>query len=65
MPVTHVSLSRYFKAMSNVVSIAELTQILPKEYLSDSFPCNHGMLLMIFAAFMLPPLTARGFCRAY
>lgn len=61
VPVTHVSPSRYFKATPGVVSIAELTQIPTKEYSSDSFPGDHGMLLMIFAAFMLHFFDRKGF----
>ncbi|MFT4465810.1 MAG: phosphatase PAP2 family protein [Sodalis sp. (in: enterobacteria)] len=61
VPVTHVSPSRYFKATPGVVSIAELTQIPTKEYSSDSFPGDHGMLLMIFSAFMLHFFDHKGF----
>ncbi|WP_406704244.1 phosphatase PAP2 family protein [Sodalis sp.] len=61
VPVTHVSPSRYFKDTPCVVSIAELTQIPTQEYSSDSFPGDHGMLLMIFAAFMLHFFDRKGF----
>ncbi|MBT9431275.1 phosphatase PAP2 family protein [Candidatus Sodalis endolongispinus] len=64
VPVSHVSPSRYFKATPGVVSIAELTRIPTKEFSSDSFPGDHGMLLMIFAAFMLHYFGRRGFLQA-
>ncbi|BAE74228.1 Inner membrane protein YeiU [Sodalis glossinidius str. 'morsitans'] len=64
VPVSHVSPSRYFKATPDVVSIAELTHIPTKEFSSDSFPGDHGMLLMIFAAFMLHYFGRRAFLQA-
>ncbi|WP_074012602.1 phosphatase PAP2 family protein [Candidatus Sodalis sp. SoCistrobi] len=64
VPVSHVSPSRYFKATPGGVSIAELTRIPTKEFSGDSFPGDHGMLLMIFAAFMLHYFGRRAFLQA-
>lgn len=64
VPVSHVSPSRYFKATPGVVSITELTRIPTKKFSGGSFPGDHGMLLMIFAAFMLHYFGRRAFLQA-
>ncbi|MDY4379611.1 phosphatase PAP2 family protein [Pectobacterium brasiliense] len=50
LPVQHASPTIYF---SDVNRVSDLTGIPTKDASSDSFPGDHGMMLMIFAAFML------------
>ncbi|RNM10196.1 phosphatase PAP2 family protein [Dickeya undicola] len=50
IPVQHSSPTLFFSDINRVV---ELTGIPTKDASSDSFPGDHGMMLMIFAAFML------------
>ncbi|MBA0157831.1 phosphatase PAP2 family protein [Pectobacterium versatile] len=50
LPVQHASPTLYF---SDVNRVSDLTGIPTKDASSDSFPGDHGMMLMIFAAFML------------
>ena len=50
LPVKHSSPTLYF---DNVHRVSEITGIPTKDASSDSFPGDHGMMLMIFACFML------------
>ncbi|MCU5773162.1 phosphatase PAP2 family protein [Erwiniaceae bacterium BAC15a-03b] len=50
LPVKHASPTLFF---DNVHRVAELTGIPAKDASRDSFPGDHGMMLMIFACFML------------
>ncbi|ATM85305.1 phosphatase PAP2 family protein [Yersinia massiliensis] len=50
LPVSHPSPTLVFE---NVNRVSELTGIPTKDASSDSFPGDHGMMLMIFACFML------------
>lgn len=50
LPVKHSSPTLYF---DNVHRVSEITGIPAKDASSDSFPGDHGMMLMIFAGFML------------
>ncbi len=50
LPVSHPSPTLVF---DNVNRVSELTGIPTKDASSDSFPGDHGMMLMIFACFML------------
>lgn len=50
LPVSHPSPTLTF---DNINRVSELTGIPTKDASSDSFPGDHGMMLMIFACFML------------
>ncbi|WP_380179322.1 phosphatase PAP2 family protein [Kalamiella sp. sgz302252] len=50
IPVSHPSPTKYFPDVNHVTT---LTGIPTKDASSDSFPGDHGMMLMIFACFML------------
>jgi len=58
IPVSHPSPTRYFP---NVNHVTALTGIPTKDASADSFPGDHGMMLMIFACFMLRYFTHRAF----
>ncbi|MEQ9945462.1 phosphatase PAP2 family protein [Pectobacterium aroidearum] len=58
LPVQHASPTLYF---SGVNRVSDLTGIPTKDASSDSFPGDHGMMLMIFAAFMLRYFTRTAF----
>ncbi|MBQ4779935.1 phosphatase PAP2 family protein [Pectobacterium versatile] len=58
LPVQHASPTLYF---SDVNRVSDLTGIPTKDASSDSFPGDHGMMLMIFAAFMLRYFTRSAF----
>lgn len=61
IPVSHPSPTKYFPGVHHV---AELTGIPAKDASADSFPGDHGMMLMIFACFMLRYFTRRAFAIA-
>ncbi|MGB9097556.1 phosphatase PAP2 family protein [Erwinia sp.] len=50
IPVSHPSPTKFFP---NVNHVSALTGIPAKDASADSFPGDHGMMLMIFACFML------------
>ncbi|WP_147198882.1 phosphatase PAP2 family protein [Pantoea sp. MBD-2R] len=50
IPVSHVSPTKFFPDVNHVT---KLTGIPTKDASSDSFPGDHGMMLMVFACFML------------
>jgi len=50
MPVKRASPSLYFP---NINRVSELLHISTKDASKDSFPGDHGMMLLIFSAFML------------
>lgn len=58
LPVKHVSPSLYF---SHTMRVSELTGIPAKDASSNSFPGDHGMMLMIFASYMLRYFGKRAF----
>ncbi|MEL4885485.1 phosphatase PAP2 family protein [Pectobacterium betavasculorum] len=58
LPVQHASPTLYF---SDVNRVSDLTGIPTKDASSDSFPGDHGMMLMIYAAFMLRYFTRTAF----
>ncbi|WKA64201.1 phosphatase PAP2 family protein [Pectobacterium aroidearum] len=58
LPVQHASPTLYFNDINRV---SDLTGIPTKDASSDSFPGDHGMMLMIFAAFMLRYFTRTAF----
>ncbi|MFJ5407749.1 phosphatase PAP2 family protein [Pectobacterium punjabense] len=58
LPVQHASPTLYF---SDINRVSDLTGIPTKDASSDSFPGDHGMMLMIFAAFMLRYFTRTAF----
>ncbi|MBA5202423.1 phosphatase PAP2 family protein [Pectobacterium aroidearum] len=61
LPVQHASPTLYFNDINRV---SDLTGIPTKDASSDSFPGDHGMMLMIFAAFMLRYFTRTAFAIA-
>ncbi|MBP1131269.1 MULTISPECIES: phosphatase PAP2 family protein [unclassified Serratia (in: enterobacteria)] len=58
LPVKHPSPSLSFE---NINRVSELTGIPTKDASSDSFPGDHGMMLMIFSCFMLRYFNCRAF----
>ncbi|KHN50931.1 phosphatase PAP2 family protein [Pectobacterium fontis] len=58
LPVQHTSPTLYF---TDINRVSALTGIPTKDASSDSFPGDHGMMLMIFAAFMLRYFTRTAF----
>ncbi|MEQ9862663.1 phosphatase PAP2 family protein [Pectobacterium cacticida] len=58
LPVQHASPTLYF---SDINRVSDLTGIPTKDASADSFPGDHGMMLMIFAAFMLRYFTRTAF----
>ncbi|PWC17387.1 phosphatase PAP2 family protein [Brenneria corticis] len=58
LPVQHASPTLSF---TNINRVGELTSIPAKDASSDSFPGDHGMMLMVFAAFMLRYFTRAAF----
>jgi len=61
LPVKHVSPSLYFPHVNRV---SELTGIPTKDASRDSFPGDHGMMLIIFACFMGRYFTKGAFALA-
>lgn len=61
LPVKHPSPSLSFEHVNRV---SELTGIPTKDASSDSFPGDHGMMLMIFSCFMLRYFNRRAFAVA-
>lgn len=61
LPVKHPSPSLSFDHINRV---SELTGIPTKDASSDSFPGDHGMMLMIFSCFMLRYFNRRAFAVA-
>ncbi|WP_130830814.1 phosphatase PAP2 family protein [[Erwinia] mediterraneensis] len=58
LPVQHASPTLYF---DNIHRVSELTGIPAKDASKDSFPGDHGMMLMIFACFMWRYFGLRAF----
>lgn len=50
IPVSHVSPTLYFK---DIHRVSELLHIPTKDASTDSFPGDHGLMLLIFTGFML------------
>lgn len=61
LPVSHPSPTLVFE---NINRVSELTGIPTKDASGDSFPGDHGMMLMIFACFMLRYFSCRAFAIA-
>ncbi|AKP34922.1 phosphatase PAP2 family protein [Yersinia aleksiciae] len=61
LPVSHPSPTLTFE---NINRVSELTGIPTKDASSDSFPGDHGMMLMIFACFMLRYFSRGAFATA-
>lgn len=61
LPVQHASPTLYF---TDINRVGELTGWPTKDASRDSFPGDHGMMLMIFAAFMLRYFSRRTFVAA-
>lgn len=58
IPVSHPSPTKFFP---NVNHVGQLTGFPTKDASANSFPGDHGMMLMIFACFMLRYFTRRAF----
>lgn len=58
LPVKHSSPTLFFESVHRV---SELTGIPAKDASKDSFPGDHGMMLIIFACFMWRYFTPRAF----
>ncbi len=58
IPVQHCSPTGFFEKVSRV---SEMLPINTKDYSRDSFPGDHGLMLMIFAGFMLRYFGKRAF----
>ena len=58
LPVQRASPTHFFE---NINRVGELTGINTKDSSRDSFPGDHGMMLIIFAVFMLRYFTVRSF----
>ncbi|MGX8942954.1 phosphatase PAP2 family protein [Symbiopectobacterium sp. Eva_TO] len=58
LPVQHASPTYYF---SDINRVGELTGWPTKDASRDSFPGDHGMMLMIYSAFMLRYFPRRSF----
>jgi len=61
IPVSHPSPTRFFPDVNHVT---QLTGIPTKDASADSFPGDHGLMLIIFACFMLRYFNARAFAAA-
>ncbi|MBM7343855.1 phosphatase PAP2 family protein [Pantoea coffeiphila] len=61
IPVSHASPTKYFP---DVHHVSQLTGIPTKDSSADSFPGDHGMMLIIFACFMLRYFSRRAFALA-
>jgi len=61
MPVKRASPSLYFP---NINRVSELLHISTKDASKDSFPGDHGMMLLIFSAFMLRYFGKKAFAIA-
>ncbi|MCW1874066.1 hypothetical protein OMR58_06365 [Erwinia sp. INIA-01] len=61
IPVSHASPTKYFP---DVHHVSQLTGIPTKDSSADSFPGDHGMMLIIFACFMLRYFSHRAFAVA-
>ncbi|PRD16751.1 phosphatase PAP2 family protein [Pantoea coffeiphila] len=61
IPVSHASPTKYFP---DVHHVSQLTGIPTKDSSADSFPGDHGMMLIIFACFMLRYFSRRAFAVA-
>ncbi|MEC5318523.1 phosphatase PAP2 family protein [Brenneria populi subsp. brevivirga] len=58
LPVQHTSPTLYFH---DIYRVSDLSDIPAKDASKDSFPGDHGMMLMVFAAFMLRYFTRGAF----
>lgn len=52
IPISHESPTLYFEPFESINRISKLTHFGTKDASGDSFPGDHGMMLMIFAGFM-------------
>lgn len=61
LPIAHPSPTRTFEGVNR---LTQLTDIATKDAANDSFPGDHGMMLMIFAAFVWRYCGTRAFAMA-
>lgn len=61
LPVSHGSPTLFFENDPRVARISQLVDIPTKDASADSFPGDHGMLLMIFAVYMWRYFGRRAF----
>lgn len=64
IPIAHESPTLYFEQFEHINRISKLTHFGTKDAASDSFPGDHGMMLMIFAAFMWRYFGVKAFIQA-
>lgn len=64
IPIAHVSPTLYFEPFEHINRISKLTHFGTKDASSDSFPGDHGMMLMIFAGFMWRYFGLKAFIKA-
>lgn len=61
LPGSRPSASLFFNNYPGVVRVSQFTDIPTKDSSQDSFPGDHGMMLMIFAGYMLRYFGGRAF----
>ncbi len=61
LPVSHASPTIFFENDPKVARVSQFVNIPTKDASYDSFPGDHGMLLMIFAAYMWRYFGLRAF----
>ncbi|WP_413723285.1 phosphatase PAP2 family protein [Sodalis sp. RH24] len=61
LPVSRPSPTLFFQNEDGVVRVSQFSRIPTKDASMDSFPGDHGMMLMIFAAYMLRYFGGRAF----
>ncbi|NDL65787.1 phosphatase PAP2 family protein [Acerihabitans arboris] len=61
LPGSRPSPTVFFQNADGVVRVSQVTGIPTKDASMDSFPGDHGMMLMIFAAYMLRYFGGRAF----
>lgn len=64
IPIAHESPTLYFEPFESINRISKLTHFGTKDASSDSFPGDHGMMLMIFTAFMWRYFGLKAFLQA-
>ncbi|HEY0208707.1 phosphatase PAP2 family protein [Acerihabitans sp.] len=61
LPVSRPSPTVFYQHNDSVVRVAQFTAIPTKDMSKDSFPGDHGMMLLIFTAYMLRYFGGRAF----
>ncbi|XKM12552.1 phosphatase PAP2 family protein [Orbaceae bacterium ac157xtp] len=63
IPISHPSPTRYFETYESINRVSQLTHFGTKDSAGNSFPGDHGMMLMIFTAFIWRYLGLRAFIK--